>query len=111
MFSKDSSFQVKIHSVTEAMRVALQQRSLDQPGVLVASIEDVLEEGTASMAAIGAGTTAVLGVGGTTDIDNRSYRYLFFCSLLFSPAPPAGSPDSSLVVFVVCGCGLFQQGD
>ena len=58
-----------LRSVPKALRVAIQQRSLDQPGVLVAFIEDVLEEGTASMAAIGGGTTAVLGMGGTTDID------------------------------------------
>ena len=69
MFSKDSSFQVTLRSVPEALRVAIQQLSLDQPGVLVAFIEDVLEEGTASMAAIGGGTTAVLGMGGTADID------------------------------------------
>ena len=46
MFTKDSSFQVTLRSVPETVRVAIREHSLDQPGVLVAFIEDVLEDGT-----------------------------------------------------------------
>ena len=37
-------------------------------------------------------TLRSVGMGGTTDIDIVSYCYLFFCSLLFSSAPPRRFP-------------------
>ena len=42
MFSKDTSFQHALDSVLDDVRLAIKERSLDQPGVLVAFIEDVL---------------------------------------------------------------------
>ena len=47
MFSKDASFQIALDSAPEELRAAFKDRSLDQPGVLVAYIEDVLSEGLA----------------------------------------------------------------
>ena len=45
MFSKDASFQVSRRSVPEPFLDAIKARSLDQPGVLVAKIDGVLEDG------------------------------------------------------------------
>ena len=36
MFSKDASFQIALDSAPEELRAAFKDRSLDQPGVLVA---------------------------------------------------------------------------
>ena len=44
MFSKDVSHQVALTGAREELRVALLARGLDQPGVLVAFVEDMLAE-------------------------------------------------------------------
>ena len=59
MFSKDASFQIALDSAPEELRAAFKDRSLDQPGVLVAYIEDVLAEGFVT--GIGTAATAVFG--------------------------------------------------
>ena len=45
MFSKDTLFQVSLSSVPGEHRGPIKARSLDQPGILVAFTEDVLEDG------------------------------------------------------------------
>ena len=45
MLSKDTPLQHVLAGVPAALRMALKERSLDQPGVLVAFIQDVLEDG------------------------------------------------------------------
>ena len=89
MFSKDASFQTALDSAPEELRAAFKDRSLDQPGMLVAYIEDVLCEGF--------GTTAAAAVFGTSiaiaDIDPISSSG--FSSALPLSLPPA--PFSPLV--------------
>ena len=59
MFSKDTPFAHVLAGVPAALRMALKERSLDQPGVLVAFIQDVLEEGTATDSIVDTGITTI----------------------------------------------------
>ena len=46
MFSKDTSFQNALASVPGELRTAMSSQGHDQPGVLVAYVEDIMAEGT-----------------------------------------------------------------
>ena len=63
MFSKDTPFEHVLAGVPAALRMALKERSLDQPGVLVAFIQDVLEEGMAAGIFVDTGIPTISVVG------------------------------------------------
>ena len=95
MFSKDASFQIARDSVPEELRAAFKDRCLDQPGVLVAYIEDVLCEGFGT--GIGTAAAAVFGTCiAIADIDPISSSGFSSALPLSLPLPPS-SPFSPLV--------------
>ena len=71
MFSKDTPFEHVLAGVPAALRMALKERSLDQPGVLVASIQDVLEEGMAAGIFVDTGISTI-SIGGIDPINSIS---------------------------------------
>ena len=90
MFSKDLSYQVALAGAPEALRVALLARGLDQPGVVVTFVQDILAEGT---------STAVLGTGIAATIPPIVIPLLsrpsFLCCIFFSSPFFFSSPSPS----------------
>ena len=96
MFSKDASFQIALDSAPEELRAAFKDRGLDQPGVLVAYLEDVLAEGFGT----GIGTAVFGTCIAIADIDPISSSG--FSSALPLSLPPlrtcVGSPFSRTII-------------
>ena len=88
MFSKDTPFQHALTGVPGALRMALKERSLDQPGVLVAFIQDVLEDGMAASSVVDTGipTISIGGIDSIVPLSSPS------SSSLLHAAPSASPP-------------------
>ena len=91
MLSKDTPFQHVLAGVPAALRMALKERSLDQPGVLVAFIQDVLEDGMTAGNFVDSGIPTI-SIGGIDPIITISSP----SSSSLSHTVPSTSPPLSL---------------
>ena len=93
MFSKDTAFRVSLGAMPEPLRNALRERSLDLPGVLVAYVEGVQEEGMAGGAFWGTS------VGGMDPIVPIAVSALFSSGSGTVPASSASPSSAASLVF------------
>ena len=105
MFSKDASFQIALDSAPEELRASFKDQSLDQPGVLVAYIEDVLCEGFGT--GIGTAAAAVFGtsiaIADIVPISSSGFSSTLPLSLSPAPFSPLVDESSSSSVTPVVG--------
>ena len=86
MFSEDTAFQHALSSVPSQLLTAIKGSALDQPGVLVAYIEGVLEDGTEG------GDITGPGISFSYCYRYRIYGLFLFHLFVFSPSSASSAP-------------------